>query len=111
MIFRLSDDETQSCDTSSHTHVYEEHRHPCHHHLRQEVTHPTLLVHTTYTYTVCHVRNSQSEVWGWVFFFFFFFDLQEENSDNENFPSALSSEERYRKYMFIQIEIYCLHSS
>ncbi|XP_060777696.1 histone-lysine N-methyltransferase ASH1L-like isoform X4 [Neoarius graeffei] len=49
----LSDDEIQSCDTDSHTHVYEEH-HPCHRHLQQ----------------------------------------QEENSDNENFPSTLSSEER-----------------
>ncbi|XP_053482681.1 histone-lysine N-methyltransferase ASH1L isoform X8 [Ictalurus furcatus] len=49
----LSDDETQSCDTGCHTHVYEEH-HQCHHHLKQ----------------------------------------QEENSDNENFPSTLSSEER-----------------
>ncbi|KAI5106069.1 putative histone-lysine N-methyltransferase ASH1L isoform X1, partial [Silurus meridionalis] len=49
----LSDDESQSCDTASHSHVYEE-PHESHHHLKQ----------------------------------------QEENSDNENFPSTLSSEER-----------------
>ncbi|KAB5587004.1 hypothetical protein PHYPO_G00007980 [Pangasianodon hypophthalmus] len=49
----LSDDETESCDMGSPTHMYEEH-HQCHHHLTQ----------------------------------------QEENSDSENFPSTLSSEER-----------------
>lgn len=59
MIFRLSDDETQSWDTGGHTPAYEE-QYQCLYHLKQQVTHHTvhtILVNDTGEYIYSNVTS------------------------------------------------------
>lgn len=78
MIFRLSDDETQSCDTGCHTPAYEE-QYQCLYHLKQQVTHHTvrtILVNDIGEYIYCNVMSESVslEIFSrFVFYCVFFF--------------------------------------
>lgn len=102
-MFRLTDDETQFCDTGCHTHVYEEH-HQCHHHLKQQVTQN--IVHTVLVndYTV----YATSE---FFFYFFFFPPIYRRKTVTMRTSPQPYLVRRGTGKMFIPIEIYCLHSS